>query len=100
MIRFERTLRTAGGKAREATAWAQEVTNYLNGKFGETDLQAFTQRFGDVNTVSWQADFDTLASLDNYQQAVNGDQGYWELVSKADGFFMEGSINDTVLESL
>ena len=100
MIRFERTLRAVGGKGREATAWAQEVTTYLNGNFAETNLQVFAQRFGDVNTISWQADFDSLESLNAYQRAINSDVGYWQLVDKTDGFFMEGSINDTVLESL
>lgn len=100
MIRFERTLRAVGGKGREAIAWAQEVTAYLNGKFGQANFQVFTQRFGEINTISWQADFDSLASLDNYQQAVNVDMGYWELVDKTDGLFLEGSIHDTVLESL
>lgn len=100
MIRFQRSLRTTGARGREALAWAQEVTTYLNGKFKQTNLQAFTQRFGDVNKVSWQADFDTLASLESYQQAVNVDQGYWELVDKANGLFMDGSIDDTVFESL
>ena len=100
MIRFQRSLRAAGSKGREATAWAQEVTTYLNGKFGETNFQVFAQRFGDVSTLSWQADFDSLASLDNYQQSVNGDNGYWGLVDKADGLFVEGSINDTVFEAL
>ena len=100
MIRFQRSLRSAVGKGREATAWAQEVTAYLNGKFAETKLQVFAQRFGDVSTIAWQADFDTLASLDHYQQAVNADKGYWALVDKADGFFVEGSIHDTVFEAL
>lgn len=100
MIRFQRSLRAAGGKAREATAWAQEVTAYLNGKFTETRFQAFTQRFGDVDTISWQADFESLASLDSYQQAVTVDQGYWALVDKTDGLFLEGSLHDTVFQAL
>jgi hypothetical protein len=100
MIRFQRSLRAVGGKRREATAWAQEVTTYLNDKFGETHFQVFTQRFGDINTISWQADFDSLASLENYQQAVNGDQGYWDLVDKPDGLFLDGTLNDTVFEAL
>lgn len=100
MIRFQRSLRAIGGKGREATAWAQEVTTYLNSKFGETNLQVFAQRFGDINTLIWQGDFDSLTSLNSYQQAINRDQGYWELVDKTEGFFMEGSISDTVLESL
>ena len=76
------------------------MTNCLNGKFEETQFQVFTHRFGDVNTISWQADFHTLANLDTYQQTVNGNQGYWALVDKADGLFLEGSINDTVFEAL
>jgi hypothetical protein len=100
MIRFQRSLRAVGGKGREATAWAQEVTTYLNGKFGETHFQVFTQRFGDINTISWQANFDSLASLENYQQAINGDQGYWDLVDKIDGLFLDGTLNDTVFEAL
>lgn len=100
MIRFQRTLRSAGSKGREAAAWGQEVTTYLNGKFSDTRFQVFSQRFGDISTISWQADFDTLASLVSYQEAVTRDEGYWALVDKADGLFIEGSINDTVFESL
>ena len=100
MIRFQRSLRAKGGKGREAAAWAQEVTTYLNGKFAETNLQVFTHRFGDVNTFTWQADFDTLASLDTYQQAVAADKGYWAVVDKSDGLYLEDSIQDTVFESL
>ena len=100
MIRFQRSLRAVAGKGREATAWAQEVTDYLNRKFEDTRLQVFTHRFGDINTLTWQADFDSLASLDTFQQAVNRDQDYWKLVDKTDGLFMEDSIHDTVLESL
>jgi len=76
------------------------VTTDLNRKFGETNLQAFAQRFGDISTIVWQADFDSLASLNDYQQSVDGDKGYWDLVDKADGRFAEGSINDAVFESL
>ena len=100
MIRFQRSLRATGGKGREAVAWAQEMTAYLNRTLKEINMQVFAQRFGDVNTISWQADFDTLSSLERYQQALIGDQGYWALVEKADGLFIDGSINDTVFESL
>ena len=100
MLRFQRSLRARGGKGREAAAWAQEVTTYLNGKLAQTNLKVFTHRFGDVNTITWQADFDSLASLNDYQQAVDGDKGYWQLVDKSEGLYLEDSIQDTVLESL
>jgi len=100
MIRFQRSLRSARDKAREATGWAKEVTAYLNGKFPKTNLQVFTHRFGDISTFVWQADFDTLADLDSYQQAVGSDEGYLALIAKNVGFFAEDSLYDTVLETL
>jgi hypothetical protein len=100
MIRFQRSLRARGGKGREAAAWAHEVTAYLNGKFTDANLLVFTHRFGEINTFTWQADFDSLASLDRYQQAVGDDQDYWELIDKSEGLYLEDSIHDTILESL
>jgi len=100
MIRFQRSLRRVANKGMEATEWAKEVTTYLNDKYSETTLQVFGQRFGDVNTVVWQADFDSLASLDNYQQTVGNDEGYLEIVAKSDGLFVDGTLNDTVFEAL
>ena len=100
MIRFQRSLRCTGNKAREATEWAKEVTTYLNDNYSETTLQAFGQRFGDVNTIVWQADFDSLASLDNYQQAAGDDEGYLAIVAKSVGLFVDGTLIDTVFETL
>lgn len=100
MIRFQRSLRARGGKGREAAAWAKELTAYLNGKYSDARLEVFTHRFGDINTFTWQADFDSLASLDSYQQAVGVDRDYWALVDKSDGLYLEDSIHDTIFESL
>ena len=100
MIRFQRSGRIARGKDLQAIEWSKEVTTYLNGKFSEANLLVFSHRFGDIDTLAWQADFDGLASLDSYQRAINADKGFWELLSKATEFFIEGSFFDTVFETL
>jgi len=100
MIRFQRSGRIARGKDLQATEWSKEVTAYLNSKFSDANLQVFSQRFGDIDTLAWQADFDSLASLDNYQRAINGDEGFWERLGKSTEFFVEGSFFDTVFETL
>ena len=56
--------------------------------------------FGDVSTIVWEGGFDTLASLDEYQHTLNTNEEYWSLVQKSAGLFVEGSVDDTVLESL
>lgn len=82
MIRFQRSIRTARGKGLEAIQWAKEVTEHVNGKRPEASGQVFSPRFGDIGAIVWQADFDDLAALDNYQQFFNTDEGYWALVKE------------------
>lgn len=100
MIRFQRSIRSSGNNAGATIAWAKEVTDLLNGKYAGTTVQAFAHRFGNVSIIVWQADFDTLAGLDDYQHTLNTDEEYWALVEKSTGLFVEGSVDDTVLESL
>ena len=100
MVRFQRSAQVARGKLREARQWAQGVTDYANSNHPEAELQVFSERFGNIGKVSWQADFDDLAALDQYQQSFETDQGYWALVNKSTELFIEGSLNDTVYESL
>ena len=100
MIRFQRSIRTARGKGLEATQWAKEITEYINGQRPDAKLQVFSPRFGDINSILWQVDLDDLAALDQYQQFLNTNEGYWALIQKSYDLFMEGSVDDTVLESL
>jgi len=100
MVRFQRSAQVARGKLREARQWAQEVTDYANSNHPEGKLQVFSERFGNIGIVSWQADFDNLAALDQYQQSFDTDQGYWSLINKSTELFMEGSLHDTVYETL
>ena len=100
MVRFVRSGRVARGKLREARQWAQEVTDYANKNHPEGKLQAFSERFGDLAEVSWQADFEDLAALDQCQKSFDTDKGYWALVDKSNELFMEGSFNDTVYDTL
>lgn len=100
MVRFERSIRIARGKLREARQWAQEVTDYANNNHPEGKLQVFSERFGNIGRVSWQADFQDIAALDKYQESFDTDKGYWALINKSTELFVEDSLKDTVYETL
>ena len=100
MIRFQRSIRTARGKGLEARQWAKEVTEYINGKHPESNLQVFAERFGDISVLVWQVDLGDLAALDKFQQGLNADEGYWAMLKKSYDLFIEGSVADTVFETL
>ena len=100
MIRFQRSIRISRGRALEATQWAREVSEYINGKQPNFKAQAFSSRFGDVNMIVWHIDFADLAALDKYQQSFNTDSGYWEMIKKGSDYFIEGSVYDSAFETV
>lgn len=100
MVRFERSARVAQGKLVKARKWAQEVTDHANKNHPEGKLQVFSERFGNIGRISWQADFDNIAALDQYQASFDTDKGYWELLNKSNDLFAEDSFKDTVYETL
>lgn len=100
MVRFVRSARVARGKLVEARQWAQEITDYANKNHPEGKLQVFSERFGNIGKVLWQADFDDLAAVDRYQASFDTDKGYWALVNKSTDLLVEDSVKDTVYETL
>jgi hypothetical protein len=97
MIRFQRTAIASGVNILKAVQWSKEVTEFINKKHPQGKLQVFTGRFAPYGTIYWSADFDDLAALDSWQQAITADQEYWALLSKADGLFVEGRGLDVVM---
>ena len=98
MIRFQRTMRVRRG--RQATRWAKELANYMETVHGKPSLQLFSSRFGNVSTLYWFADFEDLAALEAWQRKVGADASYRELVKKSFDIVIDGSVEDTVLESI
>ncbi|MGA2109376.1 MAG: hypothetical protein ABSH25_17230 [Syntrophorhabdales bacterium] len=98
MIRFQRTMQFRRGS--HAMKWASELTDYVYTTHGGPRMALFRSRFGNISTIYWVGDFDNLAALDAWQQAVGADKGYRELVKKSFAFVIPGSVEDTVLEAL
>jgi hypothetical protein len=87
-------------RGRHATRWAKELALYMDTVHGKPPLQLFSSRFGNVSTLYWFADFDNLATLEAWQRKVGADAGYRELVKKSFDIVIDGSVKDTVLESV
>ena len=98
MIRFQRTMRVRRG--RRATEWAKELADYMNIAHGQPRLHLFSSRFGNVSTIYWVADFEDLAALEAWQQKVGADGAYRELVKKSFDIVIDGTVEDTILQSV
>lgn len=97
MIRFQRTMRVKGG--RHATKWAKEIANYLDTVHGKPPVRLYRSRYGNISTLYWIADFDDLTALETWQRKVGADAAYRELINDSFDIVVDGSVEDTVLES-
>jgi len=101
MFRFQRTGRVKNAQFFiEAVQWAKEITEYINTKYPQVSLQVYTEVFSDIHTIYWHADYKDLATLESVQSQLMADQGYWAIVNKGMGCFMEGTWKDILIRSL
>ena len=100
MVRFQRTAYAAGVNVLKAINWAKEVTEFINSKQPAGNLKTFTGRFGEYGVIYWSADFEDFPALDSWIQQIQADQGYWEMLTKADGLFQQGRGVDVVMTSV
>ena len=100
MVRWMRTVQIAGPKTMKAMAWIKELQEYMKQNHGKYSAQVFVDSFGEPGTVRWIVDYEDLAALEKSMQEINGDQGYWQRLEKAEGLFLEGSVYDVVMRSI
>lgn len=96
MIRFTRkgTLKS-GAVTPHAMSWAAEFNSFMNTKF-DINVQYGLEMFNGLK-VTWFLDCENLAELEAINQKIMMDQDYWAWVAKADGFWVDGSLEDTVV---
>ena len=105
MYRIIRTAQVRGaGRLGEAIAWAKDAAEYVTAQYPLVQVQAFTQRFGTVGAIYWTIDVDSedLAELDRFLNEVAQDTEYNAKIAEAAKaeFFIPGSVQDTLLQSL
>ena len=100
MYRFHRTVHVRLGHQREASQWAKEVAVYLSNKYQPHDFQAYSERFGDPSIIHWFVDYEDLATIEKVNAQLLIDQEYLALLAKGTGFLVEGTLRDTLTQSM
>jgi hypothetical protein len=98
MVRLIRSAKVKnGGTLMDALKWAKQTAEYLNSKFSLPKVAVYSGLFGDLYTIFWQADHESLASIEDAFAKFSADPGYLALLSKATSLFIEGSARDAVM---
>jgi hypothetical protein len=98
MVTFIRTADLNGvDKTEQALDWAKKTAEYVNGKFGFSDVQVGVEVYGNVGRMHWIGRQDSLEALAHSTQQSQTDQGYQRLLAQGVGLFVAGSVKDTVV---
>ncbi len=99
MVRWTRSVRIARGKPLEAMQWAKEITEWINKKYN-LQTKVYVDSFGEVGTLRWFVDHESLAVLEKSWDQLLGDQEYWQKVNQSNDLFVEDSLFDTVMRTI
>jgi len=98
MIRHQRSGRAKIGKAWDVIQFAKEIAAFINTKYAPVSVQVYNEIFGDLNTIYWQTDYDSLASLEEFHTKLTADPDYQAIVSKGSDIFIEGTLQDKLMK--
>ncbi|MGD0231998.1 MAG: NIPSNAP family protein [Syntrophorhabdales bacterium] len=99
MVKWTRSGRAKVGKMWQAVAFAKEITEYINKKYG-VSLSAYTDAFGEIGTIRWFADYANLDAKEKLFNQLMADKEYMQKLSPIAELFVEGSFYDTVMFAL
>ena len=95
-IRFHRSSLVAGVKGTEAAAFATEICAYLTNSMGLPTTWGL-QVGGTYGKIHWFADYADMAELQVALGKTLTDPGYLAILAKAEGLFIHGSTEDSII---
>jgi hypothetical protein len=95
-IRFHRVGLVASVKGEEAAAFAAEISQYLTETLGMPTTWGW-QLGGTYGAMHWFTDYADMAAFAMGLVKTTTDPGYLAILAKADGLFLEGSVEDSIV---
>ena len=97
MVRWMRKARVAPGKFIEAMGFATEIAGYVKKFEGLPPVHVFIDDFGDMTTIRWVVDYESLAAMEKVNTQMMSDQEYFQKIDSSSHVFIPGSVKDTVM---
>jgi len=97
MVRWMRKARVAPGKFIEAMGFATEIAGYVKKFEGLPPVHVFIDDFGDMTTIRWVVDYESLAAMEKVTTPMMSDQEYFQKIDSSSHVFIPGSVKDTVM---
>lgn len=101
MVTFIRSAAINGiENQQKAIEWAKRIGEYVDGKFGFSDVQVGVEIYGHTGQIVWMGKQDSLESLGRGAAQSLIDGGYQAELLSAAGLFVSGSVRDVVIAGI
>jgi hypothetical protein len=98
MVTLIRTADVNGiDKRGKAIEWAKKAAQYVNGRFGLTQVEVGIEAYGNVGRVYWIGREESLETLARGALQSMADEAYLQMEAQTAGLFVPGSVHDTVV---
>lgn len=99
MISIFRTAAIAPGKDAAAIAFAREILAHLKKNY-DVEAELLRPIDGNPQRIAWSLRYKDLAEFERARARVLGDAQYQEILGKAPGIFVAGSLNDALWQTI
>ena len=99
MISIFRTAAIAPGKDAAAIAFAREALAHLKKNY-DVEGELLRPIGGNPQRIAWSLQYKDLAEFERARAKGQGDVQYQELLGKASGIFVAGSLNDELWQTI
>ena len=93
MIRFQRTALPKLGRVPQALQWAKAFGAFMKERY-DVDVKVFAESAGRIH---WHADYSGWEAFGKVRKGTASDSDYWGQIGRAADIFVEGTLQDTVL---
>ncbi len=102
MVISHRTVRYQIDKGRQAREWTARLAKYLRQKYPQYNVRLLRSVLGDVCTLHWVSEHESVAEWDHFQKELEADKGYQEFLAEDanKGWRVEGSMHLEAYETI
>lgn len=80
----------------KAIGWSTELNKFVNDNYKGFNLKVGVEMFGQTR-LHWSYEAETLAKLEEANGRLMTDKKYWAMIESGKEFWVEGSLQDTIV---
>ena len=102
MVISHRTIKYVSDKTKQAREWTTRLAKYMRQKYPKYNVRLLRSVVGDMSTLHWLTEHESLADLERFQKEFEADKGYQDFLAEDanKGWRIDGSAHLEAYETI